>query len=483
MVHPAAYRLSFRSNLQGMRRFQFSGAGVAACLMGFIVFGHAQIALPPFPPQGVRYITLPVFLRAVQDNALAIRQAATLLRPVQAELLQAHAAFLPSISASASATQNYGTTFDPFAFDRVQQTTTFASGSISANWLLFAGLANHYLLRQSRANAALTQASLRRTQTEVLAQALLQFSQTLTDSFLIALSQQRMERLRDQIARVSVLVGAGQALSLDSLSLAAQLAREEAQYIMLYHRHRENKLTLLQLMGWDTVSVDAVEFSLGVEVPDLGALTESEAIELSLRFAPEVEEARWRTIVQAYGLRVARAAYFPTISVSASLQTNYSSNAGNIRFDPVRGIVREPLSFERQVRENFNQSVFVSLSVPIFQQLRRRTQLIRAEGSLQNAELQLALQRQQVVRRTQQAYLAWQNALRQEAALRRSADAAMQALQQAQIQYEAGRLAYWSYREALLTATQAQVELEQARLDKAFRSLLLAAYIGKYQGL
>lgn len=450
---------------------------------GFPMGIWAQIPLPPFPPPNARYIDLPTFLREVQQNALAIRQASTGLRPAQAEYQQAYAAFLPSLSASASATQNYGTTFDPFAFDRVQQTTTFASGSIGANWVLFAGLANHYLLRQARANVALTRSSLRRTQTETLAQALLQFSQTLADSFLIALAKQRMGRLQDQIARITVLVNAGQALSLDSLALAAQLAREEAQYITLYHRHRENKLLLLQLMGWDTVSVDAVEFRLGVEVPDLGLLTEAEAIHLALQSAPEVEEAQWRTIVQTYALRTAKAAYFPTLSMSASLQTNYSSNAGNIRFDPARGIVREPLPFERQIRENFNQSIFLSLSVPIFQQLRRRTQVLRAEASLTNAEFQLELQRQQVIRRTQQAYLAWQNALQQEAALQRSAEAAARALQQAQIQYEGGRISYWSYRESLVSAIQAQIELEQARLDRTFRSLLLGAYIGKYTGL
>ncbi|MEN3041337.1 MAG: TolC family protein [Bacteroidia bacterium] len=443
----------------------------------------AQTILPPYPPRGVTYITLPVFLRQVQLNALAIREAATRLRPAQAELTQSYANFLPSLSANSSVTQNYGTTFDPFAFSRVQQTTTFASGSISANWLLFGGLANHYLLRQARSNAALAQATHRRVQTEVLAQALLQFSQTVADSVLIELAQQRMARLRDQLQRLKVLIQAGQALSMDSLSIAAQLAREEAQYITLYNRHRENKLLLLQLMGWDTVSVDAVEFSLGVSVPELGPLTEREAIQAALQTAPEIEEARWRCLLQSYALKSARAAYFPTLSLSASIQTNYSSNAGNLRFDPVQGIIREPSPFSRQIRENVNQSVFLSLSIPIFQQLRRRTQVIRAEGTLHSAELQLEIQTQQVIRRTQQAYLAWQNALQQETALMRSAEAARQALQQAQTQYEAGRISYWSYRESLLTMIQAQAELEQARLDKAFRTLLLAAYIGKYTEL
>lgn len=450
------------------------------CIVGGV---WAQVVLPVFPPAKVQYISLPDFLRSVSQQALSIRQAAVQLRPAQWDLYQAQVAFLPSLSANASVTQNYGTTFDPFAFDRVQQTTTFSSGSISANWILFAGLANHYLLKQARASAAMTQATVRRTQTEVLAQALTQFGQTLADSSALVIAQQRIERLRDQLQRLTLQLSVGQALLADSLSLAAQLAREEAQYLALYHRHRENKLLLLQLMGREDLSPDSVEFHLGVTVPELGVLSEAEALRQALSVAPELEEARWREIVQTYGLRVARARYWPTLSASASIQTNYSSNAGNIRFDPVLGIVREPLSFERQVRENVNQSVFLSLSVPIFQQFRQRGQVVRAEASLQVAQIQTQQQRQQVIRRTQQAYLAWQNAMAQESALLRSAEAAERAYRQAQVQYEGGRISYWAYREALQVYTQAQMELAQARIDRQFRTLLLGAYIGKYSDL
>ncbi|RMF52640.1 MAG: TolC family protein [Bacteroidetes bacterium] len=443
----------------------------------------AQVTLPPFPPQGVRYYSLEEFLRAVSERALTLQQAAAQLRPAEWDAFQARFNFLPSLSAGMSVTQNYGTTFDPFAFSRVQQTTTFGSASVQANWILFAGLANHYLLRQARANAAATRAALRRTQAEVLAQALMQFSQTLADSAALVLARQRLDRLQDQLTRVRLQMEAGQALLSDSLSLAAQLAREEAQYLQLFHRHRENKLLLLQLMGQEEVSPDSVEFHLGVEPPELGLLTEKEAIEQALVWAPELEEARWRSLLQQYALKTARAGYWPTLALNASLQTNYSSNAGNIRFDPVLGLVRQPLPFDRQVRENVNQSVNLSLSVPIFRQFRQRAQVVRAEAAVEQASLQERLQRQQVIRRTQQAYLAWRSALAQEQALQRSVEAAERAYQQARLQYEAGRLSYWQYREALLTYTQAQAELAQAQMDRRLRALLLSAYIGKFRDL
>ncbi|MDW8133736.1 MAG: TolC family protein [Bacteroidia bacterium] len=442
-----------------------------------------SFSLPSFPPPNIRWISLSEFLQNVYKNALTTRQAALSLYPTRWEVYQAHANFLPNISANASLTQNYGTTFDPFAFSRVQQTTTFSSGSIGANLVLFGGFANHYLLRQARANAALMQASYRRTQAEVLAQALLQLSQTLADSVAIVLSQQRIQRLQDQLQRISIQIRAGQSLSIDSLSIAAQIAREEAQYLTLYNRHRENKLTLLQLMGWEDISPDSVEFRLGIEVPELGPLSDKEAIQQALANAPELEESRWREIIQKYSLKLSRAAYWPTISLSASIQTNYSSNAGNIRFDPTRGIITEPLPFEQQVRENINQSIFISFSFPIFQQLRRRLQVARAETNLSVSQLQALQQRQQVIRRTQQAYLAWQNALAQEKALQRSAEAAERAFRQMQAQYEVGRITYWSFRDALQTYTQAEAELAQARLERAMRTILLSAYLGKYSNL
>lgn len=448
-----------------------------------LAFLWAQVTLPSFPPQGVRFISLGEFLRTVSENALTIQQVALQLRPAEWDAFQSHFNFLPSLSANASATQNYGTTFDPFAFARVQQTTTFSSASVGASWVLFAGLANHYLLRQARAGAAATRASLRRVQAEVLAQALTQFSQVLADSATLVLTQQRLARLNDQLARLRLQMEAGQALLSDSLSLAAQLAREEAQYLQLFHRHRENKLLLLQLMGQEEVSPDSVEFHLGLEVPGLGLLTEKEAIELALTWAPELEEARWRLLLQQYALKTARAGYFPTLALNASIQTNYSSNAGNIRFDPVLGLVREPLPFDRQIRDNVNQSVSLSLSIPIFRQFRQRAQVVRSEASVENASLQERLQRQQVIRRTQQAYLAWRNALAQEWALQRSVEAAERAYQQTRLQYEAGRLSYWQYREALLTYSQAQAELAQAQMDRRLRELLLGAYIGKFRDL
>lgn len=311
----------------------------------------------------------------------------------------------------------------------------------------------------------------------------MQFVQTVGDSIGLVLAQQRIERLRVQLERVSAQLQVGQVLLADSLSLAAQIAREEAQYLALYHRHRENKLLLLQLMAAEPLQPDAVEFTLGFEVAELGPLSEEEALQKALAFAPELEEARWRELLQTYAVRVARAGYSPTLAATASIQTNYSSNAGNLRFDPVRGIVREPLPFERQVRDNFNQFVSLSLSVPLFQQLRRRTQVIRAEANLSSAQLQTFQQRLEVTRRTQQAYMAWQNALAQEVAARRSLAAAERAFRQTRAQYENGALPYWSFREALLAYTQAQAEYAQARLDLTLRTLLLGAYIGKYSQL
>jgi len=437
--------------------------------------------LPPFPPAGIRWISLETFLDRTAEASLQVVAASVGFRAADWDYYQALGNFLPNISASANLSQNYGTTFDPFAFSRVQQTTTFGGGSVSASLTLFGGFANHYLLKQAKYARLLTQASYRRVQTEVLAQALLQFFQTIGDSMAITLQKQRIERLSTQIERLKAQVEAGQVIPLDLLSLEAQRVREEAQYITLYNRHRENKLTLLHLMRWDDLSVDSVEFMLGVEVP-MQTFVRKQVIEAGLRAAPELEEARFRTLIQSYALRAARSSYAPNLSVSASMQTNYSSNAGDIRF--VGGqLVREPWPFDRQVRENFNQSVSLSLFVPIFQGFRRRAQVVRAEANVSSSEINELQQRQVVLRRMESAYLAWESAMATYQAVGRSVEAAQRAYVQAQVQYEAGRLSYWAYREALLSYEQAQLDFAQTQLDLRLRTLLLLAYTGQYQNL
>lgn len=443
-------------------------------------FSWAQ-ALLPFPPVGARYISLPAFLERVSEASLQLATAATAFRSADWDVYQAYANFLPALGASASLTQNYGTTFDPFAFSRVQQTTTFGSASLSANLVLFAGLANHYLLRQAKYARLAAHASYKRIQVEVLAQALLQFFQTLADSAAIMLQAQRIARLEAQIARLEAQVGVGQTLDLELASLQAQKAREEAQYVSLYNRHRENKLVLLQLMRWDGLSPDSIEFTLGLEVP-LENFDHSQVVAQALQYAPELEEARFRTLVQTYALRAARSRYWPQLNASASIQTSYSSNAGDIQF--VGGqIVRSPWPLERQVRENFNQSIFLSLSVPIFQRFQVRSQVVRTEASRESASINELQQRQTVLRRVESAYLAWQNAVATLSAAERSYAAAEKAYKQAQAQYESGRLSYWAYREALSNYTQAELDRANAALDLQLRTLLLLAYTGRYSSL
>lgn len=447
-----------------------------------IGFGLGQ-ALPPFPPPAARLITLETFLERTAEASLQILAASVSFRAADWDYYQAHANFLPAISASANVSQNYGTTFDPFAFSRVQQTTTFGGASISASLTLFNGFANHYLLRQARYARLLSHATYRRIQNEVLAQALTQFFQTLGDSIAIELQKQRIERLSAQIQRLKAQVEVGQTISLDLLSLEAQKAREEAQYIALYNRHRENKLALLMLMRWENISPDSVEFTLGIPVPEKTFIHE-EVVEKALRYAPELEEARFRTLVQTYAYKAARSSYAPTLSLSASMQTNYSSNAGDVRFDPQTfQLIRQPYPFERQVRENFNQSISISLFVPIFQNFRRRAQVVRAETNLQSTQISEMQQRQAVLRRIESAYLSWENAQSSYLAARRSFAAAEKAYLQSQALYEAGRLSYWAYREALTSYNQAQIDLAQAELDLKLRTLLLLAYTGHYQNL
>jgi outer membrane protein len=199
----------------------------------------------------------------------------------------------------------------------VQQTTTFGGASLSASLTLFNGFANHYLLRQAKYARLLTHATYRRIQTEVLAQALTQFFQTIGDSIAIELQRQRIERLSAQIQRLQAQVEAGQTLSLDLLSLEAQKAREEAQYITLYNRHRENKLNLLLLMRWESLSPDSVERAQVARAEANLASAQVNALQQRQAVQRRIESAylSWESAQVTYGaaqrsLAAAEKAYF-----------------------------------------------------------------------------------------------------------------------------------------------------------------------------
>jgi len=100
---------------------------------------------------------------------------------------------------------------------------------------------------------------------------------------------------------------------------------------------------------------------------DYNALTAEALFEQSQQSLPQFKAMDWRIREMEQMIKVAQADYFPTLSLNGGLGSNYSQENGN--------------TF-KQIKNNLNKGVGITVSIPIFNAFRTRTNVRLAKIEL-----------------------------------------------------------------------------------------------------
>lgn len=98
-----------------------------------------------------------------------------------------------------------------------------------------------------------------------------------------------------------------------------------------------------------------------------------EVYETALAIKPQIKNAAVNKEIAALDGKIAKAGYYPTLSASAGIGTNYSSLATDPYFD--------------QINNGINPSVGLSLSIPVYQRKQIKTSVAVAQIGYQDAEI------------------------------------------------------------------------------------------------
>jgi outer membrane protein len=163
-------------------------------------------------------------------------------------------------------------------------------------------------------------------------------------------------------------------------------------------------------------------------------------------------------------IQVASARRWPTVSLTASYGTGYSSAAG--------------YTFADQINRQLNGSIGLSISMPLFDggEANRATEL--AQIAVREAELGVEELRQQVAVDVSRVLLDRAAALESLRASEAEVQAANLALEYTSIRYEAGVATLLEVTQAQASLTAASTGLINARYNLAFQVELLEYYLG-----
>ena len=418
----------------------------------------------------------------------------------------AKGAFLPNLNGNLSHGYNFGRTIDPFTNQFVESSAIRSNSfGLSTGMVLFNGFQNHLNLR--RAKLAQESAAAQR---EIAENSVVL---TIAGAFLNVLFQEEFVRVAEfnrqatarQVDRMRSMVAAGAAAEFDLYDVEAQLAADEANIVSTKNALGLAKLNLVQLLQLPASEADGFELvrpsDEDLQRTDLPS-SPAAAVAYALGSFPEIRQAELQVEDAFIGLDIAKANRYPRLFASYNIGTGYSGASRSIDGAPsteefvlgslvvddstsydliaqqeVYNFITTP--FDDQLSQNFNQSVFFSMNIPIFNNFSVKSSIEQAEVSALSAQYQLEQTKQTLTTSIESAWAdaraASEQAVAQEAAL----VAAERAFLNTEKRYEAGASTAIDYADARTLFDNARVNALRAKYDLAFKSRILDFYMGK----
>jgi outer membrane protein len=195
--------------------------------------------------------------------------------------------------------------------------------------------------------------------------------------------------------------------------------------------------------------------------------TPDEIYALAVQTRPEIEAEEIRYEGTDRSIKIAQSGYYPQLSFSAGMGTNYFRTSG-FKAD----------SFSKQLDNNFSQYIGLSLSIPIFNRFSTRNQIRSAKLNRLNQQYKLDNTKKTLYKEIQQVYYNALNAQSKEKSSKEALQSTKDAFQLMQAKYENGKATITEFNEAKNTYLKSESDLVQARYENLYQQALIEFYRG-----
>lgn len=218
------------------------------------------------------------------------------------------------------------------------------------------------------------------------------FVQLLYANETVDINRNVVEISRAQRDRAEQLLAAGSISTTDLAQLESQYNSDKYQLVAAQTTLEDVRLQLKQLLELEVT--DHLDLSIP-EIPDREVLTvlpgKVQVYETSLRIMPQIEYSRINIDAAGLGVATAKAGYSPSLRLTAGIGTGHVSGSS--------------FTFGTQLRNSFNESVGVSLSIPVFSNRSNKTAVKLAQLNVETSELNYVGVQKDLLKSVEKAYL------------------------------------------------------------------------------
>ena len=320
------------------------------------------------------------------EHSVSVGKQENVLDNAKMNYRQSVASLFPSVSASISASTNFGRSIDPETNSYTTVSTFGNSYSLSASMPLFAGLRYVNGIRAAKVARERGYSDLQIARDKVAMDVMRAYSDVVYYKGAVKIAEEHLSASRETLRQAQKL----QELGRKSAAEVAEVASQEANYDYLL-AEQQNNLTMAWIALREVMNLPQ-DYTLEVVEED-GIIVSCDSLQIQ-RIVENALDGNAQVVsselaVKEYKLHYARAkgAWFPTISLSAGINTNYYTNFDNKQAYP---------SFSSQFKNNSGEYVGVSMSIPIFSNLSRSASVRSSRNALRNAELEFSAVRSSV---------------------------------------------------------------------------------------
>lgn len=309
---------------------------------------------------------------ALQHN-LTLKSAVLKKQSATEDRKQSKADLFPSLSASTTHSVGYTPWEESSAIDKGTYSGNYG---INASWTVWNGNRNRNTLKQDKLTEQRADLTVQQTANTIQETIATLYVQILYMSEAITVNKQSLEASKKNEERGRAMLEVGKMSKADLAQLTAQRATEEYNLLSAESELAECVLQMKQMLE----ITDDPTFDVAVPaVSDEKALepipAKNTVYELALQQRPEIKNSTLAIASSELGVKMAKAGYMPTVKVTGGLGSNTSTLSGR--------------TWGVQMKNNFDASVGVGVTVPIFDNRSTKTAVNKAKIQREQAKIEL----------------------------------------------------------------------------------------------
>ena len=414
---------------------------------------------------------------AVEHNH-KVKQAELELDNYEASKLGAIGNFLPSVNASIGAQYNFGRAIDPETNTYTDVSTFYNDYSMYASLPVFDGFSRLNALKAAKASVLMGRNALRERQDQTALATLQAWVNALYYERMVAMAKEKVEETALLLRQTQVLEEVGRKSAADLAQIEAQQAEAAFE---LTRQENLRASAMLDLKRQMALPLDTIDLSL-VLTADTdstdGRYDAYRQLISTVQTAGTVGNNNWHPALQQqyhtmqarlYEWRQARASLFPSLSLSAGLNTTYFKTLHS----------KTTSSFSDQFKNNMGEYLGATLSIPLFNRLQTITSIRRAKNNYRIARETYEDKQRELEKLSREAWQDWLAYLKQAVQMKEKVEADSISYQLTRRQFEEGLSTAIDLHTTSSQLLQSKATLLQCQLMAMVKEQLVRYYKGE----